>query len=80
MNRFCDTSPSGRVAGERGPKTPAIRTYRQIAEVLVGRGRTSMTAARVARICRAAESKFASAFLANPVLSKLLRPSAAQGR
>jgi hypothetical protein len=54
----------------------AVRTYRQIAEVLEQRGTPGLTPARVAHICRVAEMKLALALLADPVVHQRLRPSA----
>lgn len=73
MDRSCSTNEAPRVAGETEPKSLGIRTYRQIADVLAKVEGTRMTPRRVAQICRAAETKFAKALLADWVLCERLR-------
>ena len=78
MNRLTDTASSQHTS-EDCPKTLAVRTYRQIAEIFVDRGGTPINPARAAQICRVAEMKLAHALLADPVIRERLRPSAAHG-
>lgn len=57
------------------PKTVGIRTYRQIAQILVAREGASITPARVAQICRRAERKVARALLLDPDVRAHMRLS-----
>ena len=76
MQRLTDTACSQHTP-EHYPNTLAVRTYRQIAEIFVDRGGTPISPARVAQICRMAETKLAHALLADPVIRERLRPSTA---
>ena len=71
-------SDPGRRAPGRRHKSLAVRTYRRIAEILVERGSTTMTAALVARICRDAEMKIGHALRADPVFGDEGRRRGAQ--
>ncbi len=57
----------------------AVRSYRQITEILAQREALAMTPARVRRLCLTAEMKIAMALLADSQFRERLRPSAAQG-
>jgi hypothetical protein len=65
-------SASRRTASENDIETLAVRSYRQIAEILVERKSAELTAAHVAHICRVAEMKIVRGFLADPEIRGLL--------
>ncbi len=68
MYQLCDAGRSRRVSHAPELQPPALRTYRQIARILAKQEGTTVTAAHVRRMCRAAEIKLASALLSDPVL------------
>ena len=59
---------------EPRPKTPALRSYRQIARILAERDGTAITQALVRRMCQAAERTIARALLADPVIRERFFP------
>lgn len=77
MHRFNDTASSEDVRVYE-PKTHAVRSYEQIAQILAKRSGMRLTPARVAYTCRTAEQKIAQALLSDPIFREQLRPSAAQ--
>jgi hypothetical protein len=81
MHQIEDTGVTTRPAHQRGPTAPAVRTYREIAEILARREGTQISPACVRRTCRAAERKFACALLvllADAVFHEWLGPGAAR--
>jgi hypothetical protein len=69
-----DVNPAG-----FSSRTLAVRSYRQITEILAQRQRLALTPARVGHLCRTAEMKIAMGLLADPEVRARLRPSAAEG-
>jgi hypothetical protein len=67
MFRLNDTA-RGVHTHEHRPHTLAVRTYRQIAEMLAKREGKPISPDRVAHICRAAELKIIDALRADTVL------------
>lgn len=55
-----------------GPTPPAVRTFRQIAQIIEEREGRSMTPTEVAKLCRSAEAKFAGAIHSDPALEARL--------
>ena len=76
MERLNDPSIARHACGHRHT-TAAVRSYRQIAAILVERDGISISPKRVKKICGAAERKFARGLLADPVIREELQASAA---
>ena len=74
MYRLINEAPNPRTSGHR-PNGLAVRTYRQIAEVLKEREGKPISADRVAHICRSAELKIIDVLRADPVLGKRFVPA-----
>jgi hypothetical protein len=80
MHRLSDAASDEHTPEPRSPRTAAVLTYRQIAEILAEREGTPIDLARVKEICRTAERKLVHAMLADPVIGEWLGPSAARVR
>lgn len=74
MYRLTHEAPYPRTSEDR-PNGFAVRTYRQIAEVLEERDGRPISEDRVAHICRSAELKIIEALSADPVLGKRFVPA-----
>lgn len=75
MHRMRDTT-SSQSTTLRSPRPPAIRTYRQIAEILSERWGTPVGPEHAMRMCQAAERKFVLTLLTDPVFHEWLGPIA----
>ena len=74
MYRLINEAPYPRTSVNR-PNGIAVRTYRQIADVLEERDGKPITADRVAHICRSAEIKIINALSADHVFGKRRVPA-----
>lgn len=74
MYRLTHETPYLRTTEQR-PNAFAVRTYRQIAEVLQEREGKPISEDRVAHICRSAELKIIDAIRADPVIGKRYAPT-----
>jgi hypothetical protein len=70
-----NATASRRITIVEFPDMEFVRTYRQIAEVLVERGDRHMTPTRVARICQRAQRKITEALWLDSYFRRQLRRS-----
>lgn len=66
MNWRRSEDASTEAVDERRPSPPAVRTYRQIAQILGARHGQEVSVSSVKRCCRMAERKLARGMLAHP--------------
>lgn len=79
MNRMNESTTSEPQPAESQPRSLTLRTYKQIAAILVQRGSVPITSTRVAQICRSAERKLARALAGDPAVRERWRPSVTAG-
>jgi hypothetical protein len=77
MYRLVDRTSCGLTA--TSPPTLAIRTYREIAKILVERGDMEMSPGRAAQICRVAKMKIARAVSNDPMMGRYSSRGSARG-
>lgn len=64
------TNPPTRDKGR--PRSPALRSYAEVAAIVTARHGLAISEARIKTICIAAETKLARAFMADPLLREQL--------
>jgi len=79
MHQLIETTSNQRTRKRRAT-TIAVRTYRQIADILGENEGTRISPFQVRQICLAAERKFTRAFIAEPLLHEWFAPSAVRVR